>query len=60
MTETRCDAIVLQVIVTAYDESGRPVSERVSQPVKVFRAMTEDVWAEVDRRVAALKQTSPV
>lgn len=52
----RCDAIVIQLIVTIYDEQGRPVSEQTSTPTKVFRAACPDVWAEADKAVAASLQ----
>ena len=55
-TTTRCDAIVLQLIVTEYDEHGRPIGEATSSPTKVFRATVPDVWAEVDKAVVAMKK----
>ena len=54
-TMKRCDALVLQLIVTEYDEHGRPVNELTSSPpAKIFRASVPDVWAEVDKAVAAM------
>jgi hypothetical protein len=53
-TMKRCDAIVLQLIVTEYDEHGRPVGEMTSAPVKVFRGVVHDVWAEADKAAAAI------
>lgn len=52
----RCDVVVVQLVVTTYDEHGRPVHEEVSQPVKVFRARARDFWAEVDKAVKAGQQ----
>jgi hypothetical protein len=49
---TRCDAVTIQLIVTDYDEHGRPTGERISQPMKLFRAGTPDVWAAVDAAIA--------
>lgn len=54
MNAKRCDSIVLQIVVTEYDEQGRPVGEQTSQPVKVFRANAADFWAEVDKSVNAV------
>jgi hypothetical protein len=55
-TTKRCDALVLQLIVTEYDEHGRPVGEFTSSPMKVFRATVRDVWAEADKAVTAMQQ----
>lgn len=55
-TTHRCDAIVVQLIVTQYDEHGRPVGEQSSSPTKVFRATVRDVWAEVDKAVAVMEK----
>lgn len=54
----RCDEIIMQVVVRGYDEQGRAVTERVSQPMKVFRGATGDVWAEVDAQVEAAVQAA--
>lgn len=47
----RCDAIVVQLVVTEYDEQNRPVGELTMQPIKVFRATAVDFWATVDQGV---------
>lgn len=54
MKNTRCEEIVVQLIVRSYDDVGRPVREQVGQPVKVFRALARDFWAEVDKQVSEL------
>lgn len=51
-TTTRCDAVVVQIIATRYDEHGRPVGEVISAATKVFRASTPDFWSAVDEAVA--------
>jgi hypothetical protein len=48
----RCDELLIQLVVRTYDDHDRPVREEVSQPLKVFRAVTPDVWAEVDKALA--------
>jgi hypothetical protein len=55
--ESRCDEIIVQVVVRTYDESGRPVREVVSPQVKVWRATTPDIWPLVD---AVVKEMPPV
>ena len=59
-TTKRCDTLVLQLIVTEYDEHGRPVSEQQSSPTKIFRASVPDVWREVDKAVAAMEKQAQV
>lgn len=61
MKSTRCDEVVIQLIVRTYDDVGRPVREQQSQPVKVFRANARDFWGEVDKQVATLaaERTEP-
>lgn len=51
MKSARCDAAIVQLIVTEYDEHGRPIGERTSQPFKVFRARSLDFWTEADKAV---------
>jgi hypothetical protein len=59
MRSTRCEEVIVQLVVRTYDDDGRPVLEQTSQPVKVFRnAQTRDFWAEVDKAVKAM-QTPP-
>lgn len=54
---TRCEEVVVQIVVREYDDEGHPVSEQVSQPIKVFRnAVTKDFWGHVDQTVAALAE----
>ncbi len=61
MKNTRCEEVVVQLIVRTYDDLGRPIREQTSQPAKVFRnAETRDFWAEVDKAVAAMSKTTPV
>jgi uncharacterized protein YheU (UPF0270 family) len=54
MKSTRCDAVTIQLIVTDYDEHGRPLREHITQPVKVFRAAATEFWSEVDKAVDAM------
>jgi hypothetical protein len=49
-------AIEMRVIATELDAEGRPIGEMATQPVKVFRAKTPDVWAEVDKAVERAEQ----
>lgn len=57
MSNTRCEEVIVQLVVRTYDDTGRPVREQVSQQTKVFRnAETRDFWAEVDKAVKAMQQ----
>lgn len=52
---TRCEELIMQLVVRTYDHEGRPVLERTSTPAKLFRnAKTQDVWAVVDEAVKAM------
>lgn len=65
MKNTRCEEIVVQLVIRTYDDAGRPVHEQPSNPVKVFRnATTLDFWGYVDKAVkgmaaAAAPATTP-
>jgi hypothetical protein len=48
----RCEALAIQVIITEYDEDGRAVGEKVSNPQKVFRVKLDAFLKEVDEAVA--------
>jgi hypothetical protein len=53
--DTRCEEVIVQLVVRTYDANGHPVREQTSQPVKVFRnSQTLDFWAEVDKAVKAM------
>ena len=57
MKHTRCEEVIVQLVVRTYDDAGRPVLEQTSQPIKVFRnAQTRDFWGEVDKAVKAMQQ----
>jgi hypothetical protein len=69
MKNNRCEEVLLQLIVRTYDESGRPVGERVLgrpnasgggiDPIKVFRnGETRDFWAYLDTLVAVAEQST--
>lgn len=45
----RVDAVVVQPIVTEYDEEGRAIAEVVGQPSKVFYKDLAGIAAQVDR-----------
>lgn len=60
MRHTRCEEVIVQLVVRTYDDAGRPVREQVSNPVKIFRnAETRDFWNEVDKAVKAMQQPEP-
>lgn len=60
MKHTRCEEIIVQIVVRTYDDAGRPIREQVSDPTKVFRnAETRDFWGAVDKAVAAMNQPAP-
>ena len=56
MARTRCDEVIVQIIIRDYDKCDRPIGEAISQPVKVFRSQSPDFWATVDRIVAMQEQ----
>jgi hypothetical protein len=57
--DTRCEEVIVQLVVRTYDADGRPVREQTSQPVKVFRnSQTVDFWGEVDKAVKAMSSAA--
>ena len=57
MNKTRCEEVIVQLVVRTYDDAGRPIREQVSQPAKVFRnAETRDFWASIDKVVASMEK----
>ena len=52
----RIDSIVLQAVVTSYDENGHPIHEDLSQQLKLFRAKTTDIWTHLDELLAQTKE----
>lgn len=56
MGKFRCDAVVVSIIATEYDEHGRPIDEISGAAKKVFRATARDFWSEVDKAVAELEK----
>ncbi len=57
MKNTRCEEVIVQLVVRTYDDAGRPIREQVSQAAKVFRnAETRDFWSVVDHAVGAMEQ----
>jgi hypothetical protein len=56
---TRCEEVIVQLVVRTYDADGHPVREQITQQVKVFRnAQTKDFWAEVDKAVQAMANSA--
>lgn len=51
MKKTRCDVVVVQVIVTEVDDLDRPVGELVCEPVKIWRATAREFWRTIDDRI---------
>lgn len=49
----KSDAVLVQILVTEYDEHGHRIDEQLAQPQRIFRATAPDIWAEVDKAVAA-------
>lgn len=51
---TRCEEVIVQVVMRTYDDANAPIAEQTSAPVKVFRnAQTVDFWGQVEKFVAA-------
>jgi hypothetical protein len=61
MKNTRCEEVIVQLIVRTYDATGRPIAEHNTQPGKVFRnAETRDFWGAIDKQVDQMvKQLNP-
>jgi len=45
----RCDEVMVALVIREYDAQGRPQRERVTEPVKIFRASAPDIWALIDQ-----------
>ncbi len=60
MPNTRCEEVVVQMIVRTYDDENRPLSEERTNTIKVFRnAATQDFWTWVDAVVAQAVKAPP-
>lgn len=58
--KSRCEEVVVTVIVRTYNEADEPTGERHYQPVKVFRnADSKDFWAKVDEMIAKANASTP-
>jgi hypothetical protein len=55
----RADAVVIQVVVTEYDEAGVPVGEQTTGVTKVFRGKLAAFLAAVDAAVSGGKLDEP-
>lgn len=49
----KCEEALVSFIVREYNEEGQVVSERNSDPVKVFRASAPNIWEAVDQHIGA-------
>jgi predicted HAD superfamily phosphohydrolase YqeG len=45
----RIDTIIVQPIITTYDDAGKPIHERAGQAMKLFKASQPDVWVLCDK-----------
>lgn len=52
----KVEEIVIQVVVRQENEAGEKIGESLSQPAKVFRAATPDVWAFIDAELNKPKE----
>lgn len=52
----RIDEIIVAVVVREYNDEGRPIDEKQSKPVKLFRATNYDVWACLDAALDAIEE----
>lgn len=46
------DSLIVQAVITTYNDQGEPVKEDLSQTIKLFRAGQPDVWAHLDGLLA--------
>jgi hypothetical protein len=57
MSTFQCDEVLIQAIIREYDEKGKPIGERSTQGVKIFRAKTPNIWEEIDKDVQTLQSS---
>lgn len=44
----RIDSVILQGIVTTFDDEGKPIHEDALPAMKIFRASHPDIWASLE------------
>ena len=44
----RIASAIVEYLLTEYNETGEPIAEYKSQPVRVFRVVHPDIWAHGD------------
>ena len=56
---TKCNEVIVQLVVRTYDDAGDPVGEKTTNAVTIFRnSETADLWAAIDRTVERLEAKS--
>lgn len=51
----RIDSLLVQGIVTTFDDDGKPLHEDALPVMKVFRAAHPDIWASLETEKAKLE-----
>ena len=54
----RIASAIVEYLLTEYNETGEPIAEYKSQPVRVFRVVHPDIWTHGDAQ-AFPKAESP-
>ena len=55
----RIVSAVVEYLLTEYNETGDPIAEFKSQPVRVFRVVHPDIWAHGDAQAFPKAEPSP-
>lgn len=45
----RIVSAIVQYVITETDANGEPIGEEISQPIRQFRAIHQDIWARGDK-----------
>lgn len=48
MPTTKIATAIVQYVLTTRDDTGEPIDEAISQPIRVFRVVHPDIWAHGD------------
>jgi hypothetical protein len=47
--------LVVQVVISEYDEAGELIDEQMTQPSAIYRAKAPDVWTYLDREILSVR-----
>jgi hypothetical protein len=54
----RIEKLVVQIVVSEYDEKNNLLNEQTSQQVVMYRKRQPNVWVEADKMLANTEQAS--